>query len=111
MKTNRLPWRQFDRIASYGRSNVNHYLCSFFETVVRGHKMIVVSDHFEICDGSPYTTNHKVWGRKIVVISLQGLARTQLPTNRNCDPKVVSLAGVSLTEVQWKGFFLGEPPS
>ena len=50
----------------------------------------------------------------LFVISLQGLARTQLPTNRNCDPKVVTLellAGVSLTEVQWKGLFLGEPPS
>ena len=51
---------------------------------------------------------------RVLEIDLQGLARTQLPTNRNCDPKVVTLellAGVSLTEVQWKGLFLGEPPS
>ena len=51
---------------------------------------------------------------RVFIIGLQGLARTQLPTNRNCDPKVVTLellAGVSLTEVQWKGLFLGEPPS
>ena len=44
----------------------------------------------------------------------QGLARTRVPTTRNCAPKVITfglLAGVSLTEVQWKGLFLGEPPS
>ena len=45
---------------------------------------------------------------------LQGLARTHVPTNRNYDPEVITfglLAGVSQTEVQWKGLFLGEPPS
>ena len=49
-----------------------------------------------------------------VIYSLQGLARTHVPTNRNCDPKVIALgllAGVSPTEVQWKGLFPGEPPS
>ena len=56
----------------------------------------------------------KFYDERVLVIDLQGLARTQLPTNRNCDPKVVTLellAGVSLTEVQWKGVFLGERPS
>ena len=49
-----------------------------------------------------------------VVYSLQGLARTHVPTNRNCEPKVIALgllAGVSPTLVQWKGLFPGEPPS
>ena len=49
-----------------------------------------------------------------ISIALQGFARTQFPTNINYDPEVITfglLAGVSLTEVQWKGLFLGEPPS
>ena len=50
----------------------------------------------------------------IIRYHLQGLARTHVPTNRNCEPEVITLgllAGVSLTEVQWKGLFPGEPPS
>ena len=45
---------------------------------------------------------------------LQGFARTQVPTNINYDPEVITLgllAGVSLTEVQWIGLFLGEAPT
>ena len=80
-----------------------------------GHKMGVVSDYLKIWNGLWYVlVTIKFKDGRVLVLGLQGLARTQLPTNRNCDPKVVTLellAGVSLTEVQWKGLFLGEPPS
>ena len=45
--------------------------------------------------------------------SCRGLARTQTPTNTNYAPEFPTfgeIARVSLTEVQWKGLALGEPP-
>ena len=45
---------------------------------------------------------------------LQGLARTQIPTNTNYAvefPTFGEIAGVNPTVVQWKGLALGEPPS
>ena len=45
---------------------------------------------------------------------LQGLARTQIPTNINYAvefPTFGEIAGVNPTEVQWKGLALEEPPS
>ena len=45
---------------------------------------------------------------------LKGLARTQIPTNRNYAiefPTFGEIAGVNPTEVQWKGLALEEPPS
>ena len=44
----------------------------------------------------------------------QGIARTQSPTNKNDAvelPTFGAITGVNLTEVQWKGLALGEPPS
>ena len=44
----------------------------------------------------------------------QGLARTQIPTNKNYAfefPTFGEIAGVNPTGVQWKGLTLGEPPS
>ena len=44
----------------------------------------------------------------------QWLARTQSPTNKNYAlklPTFGAIVGVSLTEVQWKGLTLEEPPS
>ena len=49
-----------------------------------------------------------------VVLSLQGLARTQIPTNINYAvefPTFGEIAGVNPTGVQWKGLALEEPPS
>ena len=57
--------------------------------------------------------NSEMWGYIYKAI-YQGFVRTRVPTTRNCAPKVITfglLARVSLTEVQWKGLFLGEPPS
>ena len=45
---------------------------------------------------------------------IQGLARTQIPTNTNYAvefPTFGEIAGVNPTEVQWKGLALEEPPS
>ena len=45
---------------------------------------------------------------------LKGLARTQIPTNRNYAiefPTFGEIAGVNPTGVQWKGLALEEPPS
>ena len=45
--------------------------------------------------------------------NLQGLARTQIPTNINYAvefPTFGEIAGVNPTEVQWKGLALEEPP-
>ena len=45
---------------------------------------------------------------------LQGLARTQIPTNINYAvefPTFGEIAGVNPTGVQWKGLALEEPPS
>ena len=50
---------------------------------------------------------------KRVVLSLQGLARTQIPTNINYAvefPTFGEIAGVNPTGVQWKGLALEEPP-
>ena len=47
-------------------------------------------------------------------IAEKGLARTQIPTNRNYAiefPTFGEIAGVNPTEVQWKGLALEEPPS
>lgn len=47
------------------------------------------------------------------VYFIQGLARTQTPTLINCVPELPTfgvIAGVSPTEVQWKGLLLEEPP-
>ena len=47
-------------------------------------------------------------------IGLQGKARTQSPTQKNYAlelPTFGVIAGVSPTEVQWKGLALGGPPS
>ena len=44
----------------------------------------------------------------------QRIARTQSPTNKNYAlelPTFGAIVGVSLTEVQWKGLALEEPPS
>ena len=44
---------------------------------------------------------------------LQGLARTQIPTNKNCAPELPTfgvIAGVSYPEVQWNSLALGELP-
>ena len=43
----------------------------------------------------------------------KGIARTQSPTTKNYAPELPTfgvIAGVSQTEVQWKGLALGEPP-
>ena len=45
---------------------------------------------------------------------IQGLARTQIPTNINYAvefPTFGEIAGVNPTGVQWKGLALEEPPS
>ena len=45
---------------------------------------------------------------------IQGLARTQIPTNTNYAvefPTFGEIAGVNPTGVQWKGLALEEPPS
>ncbi len=45
---------------------------------------------------------------------LQGLARTQIPTNKNYAlefPTFGEIAGVSHPEVQWDSLALEEPPS
>ena len=50
---------------------------------------------------------------KILIIH-KGIARTQSPTNKNYAlelPTFGAIVGVSLTEVQWKGLTLEEPPS
>ena len=47
------------------------------------------------------------------LICLKGLARTQIPTNRNYAiefPAFGEIAGVNPTGVQWKGLALEEPP-
>ena len=44
---------------------------------------------------------------------LQGLARTQIPTNKNYAlefPTFGEIAGVNQTVVQWSGLALEEPP-
>ena len=49
----------------------------------------------------------------LTYLIIQGIARTQSPTLRNCVPELPTfgvIAGVNPTEVQWKGLFLGEPP-
>ena len=48
------------------------------------------------------------------IFGLKGLARTQIPTNRNYAiefPTFGEIAGVNPTGVQWKGLALEEPPS
>ena len=48
------------------------------------------------------------------VFIIQGIARTQSPTNKNYAlelPTFGVIVGVSPTEVQWKGLTLEEPPS
>ena len=48
------------------------------------------------------------------MIFKKGLARTQIPTNRNYAiefPTFGEIAGVNPTGVQWKGLALEEPPS
>ena len=48
------------------------------------------------------------------IFVLKGLARTQIPTNRNYAiefPTFGEIAGVNPTGVQWKGLALEEPPS
>ena len=58
-----------------------------------------------------------LWPEQICSVSLtdnQGIARTQSPTNKNYAlelPTFGAIVGVSLTEVQWKGLALEEPPS
>ena len=45
---------------------------------------------------------------------LQGLARTQIPTNKNDDvefPTFGEIAGVNHSQVQWSSLALEEPPS
>ena len=51
---------------------------------------------------------------KLLDEALQGLARTQIPTNINYAvefPTFGEIAGVNPTGVQWKGLALEEPPS
>ena len=46
--------------------------------------------------------------------NIEGIARTQSPTNKNDAVELSTfgiITGVNLTEVQWKGLTLGEPPS
>ena len=47
-------------------------------------------------------------------VKLQGLARTQIPTNKNDDvefPTFGEIAGVNHSLVQWSSLALEEPPS
>ena len=49
----------------------------------------------------------------VLMIFLQGLARTQIPTNKNYAlefPTFEEIAGVNQTVVQWRGLALEEPP-
>ena len=49
-----------------------------------------------------------------ILYFIQGIARTQSPTNKNDAlelPTFGVIVGVSPTEVQWKGLTLEEPPS
>ena len=51
---------------------------------------------------------------EIFISFIKGRARTQFPTIRNYAPELPTfgvIAGVSPTQVQWKGLTLGEPPS
>ena len=46
-------------------------------------------------------------------VNIQGIARTQSPTNKNYAPELPTFGaidGVSPTGVQWKGLVHGEPP-
>ena len=48
------------------------------------------------------------------MVKLKGLARTQIPTNKNDDvefPTFGEIAGVNLSLVQWSSLALEEPPS
>ena len=48
------------------------------------------------------------------ILTYQGIARTQSPTNKNYAlelPTFGAIVGVSQTEVQWIGLTLEEPPS
>ena len=50
---------------------------------------------------------------KRFLVRLQGIARTQFPTNRNCAPEFPTfeeIAEVSYPEVQWNSLALEEPP-
>ena len=58
--------------------------------------------------------NQNLFVRLILYELLQGLARTQIPTNINYAvefPTFGEIAGVNPTGVQWKGLALEEPPS
>ena len=49
----------------------------------------------------------------VITRYLQGLARTQIPTNRNCAPEFPTfgeIAGVNSSVVQWNCLALGELP-
>ena len=53
------------------------------------------------------------WIYFFVCFQSKGIARTQSPTTKNYAPELPTfgvIAGVSQTEVQWKGLALGEPP-
>ena len=52
-------------------------------------------------------------GKLALFVNFRGLARTQIPTNKNCAPELPTfgaIAGVSYPEVQWNSLALGELP-
>ena len=70
-------------------------ICSLYQRKVTWNQLTVKSQ-----DHEPF-----VWDK--------GIARTQSPTTKNYAPELPTfgvIAGVSQTEVQWKGLALGEPP-
>ena len=74
-------------------------------------------EHFELLDVSPgpfVAVQHPTPLEGHERVSLKGLARTQIPTNRNDDvefPTFGEIAGVNHSLVQWSSLALEEPPS
>ena len=57
---------------------------------------------------------HRIALFNYFIFVLKGLARTQIPTNRNDDvefPTFGEIAGVNHSLVQWSSLALEEPPS
>ena len=61
-----------------------------------------------------YGSVHQVSIMQSETVKLKGLARTQIPTNKNNDvefPTFGEIAGVNHSLVQWSSLALEEPPS
>ena len=62
---------------------------------------------------SDFMSQLSTWQFLFYFVYIQGTARTQSPTTKNCTPELITfglIARVSPSLVQWKGLALEEPP-